>query len=91
MAQLTWNEFSTAALTMNGLLSDLLANANDPNSVLKSYGLGELSLSDVTRWQDVLASDSATPTQKEVLQFIATLLPGPDSAAPLSHEVPPTW
>jgi hypothetical protein len=91
MAQMTWNEFSAAALTTNGLLSDLLLTPGDPNSVLKAYGLGELSPSDITQWQSVLASTSTAPSQKDILQYIARLLPGPGSDMPIAHDAPPTW
>ena len=91
MAQLTWNEFSNAALTTSGLLSDLLSNPDDPNAVLTSYGLGELSSSDVAQWQNVLASTAYSPTHKDILQYIAQLLPSPGSDAPVSHSAPPTW
>ncbi len=91
MGQLKWNDFSNSALTMNGLLADLLSNPADPNSILNNYGLSPLSSSDVDRWQQVLASTSETPTQKEVLAYIAQLLPGPGTDKPTTNTAPPMW
>ncbi|HET6271346.1 MAG TPA: hypothetical protein VFG32_00040, partial [Bacteroidota bacterium] len=73
MAQLTWQEFNDSALTTNGLLADLLADPGNPNGVLKNYGLSPLSSADATRWQDILASRSESPSRKEILEYIAGL------------------
>ena len=91
MGQLTWEDFSNSALTTNGLLADLLSNPDDPNSVLGDYGLSQLSSSDVDRWQQVLASTDATPTQREVLEYIAQLLPSANVDKPASNTAPPMW
>jgi hypothetical protein len=91
MGQLTWEDFSNSALTTNGLLADLLSNPDDPNSVLGDYGLSPLSSSDVDRWQQVLASTDATPTQREVLEYIAQLLPGGAGDKPATNTAPPMW
>ena len=91
MGQLTWKDFSNSALTTNGLLADLILNPDDPNSVLNNYGLSPLSSSDVDRWQQVLASTADTPTQREILEYIAQLLPGPAGDKPTTTTAPPMW
>jgi len=91
MAQLTWQEFNDSALTTNGLLADLLADPGNPNGVLKNYGLSPLSSADATRWQDILASRSESPSRKEILEYIAGLLPGATSDAMMRNSAPPTW
>lgn len=91
MAELTWSDFSNSALTVNGLLADLLSNPGDPNSVLTDYGLSSLSSSDVDRWQQVLASTSEIPTQREILEYIAQLLPAAGADKPTTTTAPPMW
>lgn len=91
MGQLTWSDFSNSALTMNGLLADLLSNPADPNSILGNYGLSPLSSSDVDRWQQVLASTAETPTHREILEYIAQLLPASGTDKPATTTAPPMW
>jgi len=88
---LTWQEFNDSALTTNGLLADLLADPGSTNLILQNYGLDPLSSDDVARWQDVLASTSESPTRKEILEYIAGLLPGATSDAMMRNSAPPTW
>lgn len=91
MAELTWDEFSKAALTTQGLLTDLLATPDDPNSILEQFGLAPLSSTDVTRWQQTLASTGETPTRREILEYISILLPGAPGDIMMRTEPPPTW
>jgi hypothetical protein len=91
MAQLSWDDFSSAALTTQGLLAELLAAPDDPNSILTKFGLEQLSSTDVNRWQQTLASTVESPTRREILEYISKLLPGTAGDAMMQSEPPPTW
>lgn len=92
MAFLTWQDLANAAFSEPGLLTDLLNNADDPNTVLKQHGKETLSDRDVERWTDLVGANYLNMEPKQVLGLIATLVARqgtqPEMAKPAS---PVAW